>query len=80
MTRLCENCQHWTRSEYSKNLLPCDAMGVCDALPGCKMLIALRTGWEGGYVCEIETQCDFSCDYYKELDDREKIKGKGEQG
>ena len=44
------------------------------------MEIALRTGWEGGYVSEIETQCDFSCDYYKELDDREKIKGKGEKG
>jgi len=55
-------------------------MGVCDAMPGSKMEIALRTGWEGGYVSEIETQCDFCCAYYKELDDREKIKGKGEKG
>jgi len=56
----CKTCKHWSQStnwDYKGAIND----GICLRLPGDKMIIKLRTGWDGGYVDLIETEEDFGC-------------------
>lgn len=55
----CENCKHW---KYT-----CYAMGECEQIKG-ELTINLITGWSGGYVESIETNADFRCGLFEQIE------------
>ena len=56
----CKTCKHWTPTTFF-DYPGATNDGKCSELPSDKMMIELRTGWEGGYVDYIETESNFGC-------------------
>jgi hypothetical protein len=48
----CKDCRYWKETLYS--------MGECEEIKQ-NIDIELETGWDGGYVKNIETDSDFGC-------------------
>lgn len=57
---MCETCKHWKFFRYD--------YGSCSKIEE-KIEIQLVTGWDGGYVKEIETEKDFGCTLWEEKDE-----------
>lgn len=59
MKQRCDVCKHWKYTCYS--------MGECEKIKE-KINIDLVTGWDGGYVDAIETDADFACNQFEEIE------------
>jgi len=59
----CDMCKFWkknVRFEWMNS-------GICDQLrKSDKVMIEIKTGWDGGYVDYLETDSDFGCVLYEE--------------
>jgi hypothetical protein len=66
-TMRCDKCENWIPDDYNnKYFSPADFQGECTGLKGSDMIdFTIRSGWDGGYLSEIETRCDFFCACFK---------------
>lgn len=64
----CLTCLNWKQNTFYDYPGAVND-GKCQGLPGDKLMIELRTGWDGGYVDYIETQSDFGCTEHKSKED-----------
>lgn len=55
----CDKCIHWKKFAYQT--------GDCTKIRE-KIDIELVTGWDGGYVKAIETEADFGCNQFEDLE------------
>ncbi len=54
----CLSCKFWTK----KTQYDWQTAGICSELKGNDLItIDIKTGWDGGYVDEIETEPNFGC-------------------
>lgn len=54
----CLSCKFWTK----KTQYDWQTSGLCSELKGNDLItIDIKTGWDGGYVDEIETDPNFGC-------------------
>jgi len=57
----CRTCKKW-KLDKTVGYLPEDEMGECSGLYGCDEIeYYLTTGWDGGYISEVETKANFFC-------------------
>lgn len=66
----CRDCEHWEPSDCNRQFLPDDHIGVCKEIED-KIEVTLRTGWDGGYVDYIETNCNFFCAEFNPINKQE---------
>lgn len=59
MQQRCDGCKHWKSTLYQ--------MGECEKIKD-KIEIELVTGWDGGYVKIIETEADFGCSLFDDIE------------
>lgn len=55
----CDMCKHWNYRDIG--------YGVCNKINE-KIEIELVMGWDGGYVKEIETESDFGCNLFEQIE------------
>jgi hypothetical protein len=57
MNNTCKNCNYWSYTGYT--------FGTCDKISE-SLCIEIVSGFDGGYVNNIETDCDFGCNLFEE--------------
>ena len=60
----CSTCKHWKQNTFY-DYEGAENDGFCSEL-GSELTIELKAGWDGGYVCSIETKSTFGCVLHNE--------------
>lgn len=58
MRQRCDVCKHWESFDIG--------FGICTKIRE-KIEVELVTGWDGGHVKNIETEADFGCNLFEEI-------------